>query len=176
MRSASIVRFASVVLAEKAASSVSVRSRAASPAPSPRHAVSGTSSSNVTTPDVSVPVLSVQRTSTLLRLSMALNCCTSTSLPSRRTAPSAYVSAMLSTSPLGMSARITVDMRTLSTNGTSTRTLRTQTSVSNAMTTMSRMRTICTTCLCSGVSSRLNSLALAVSLLAKLSSPTARAS
>ena len=83
---------------------------------------------------------------------------------------------MLSTSPLGMSARITVDMRTLSTNGTSTRTLRTQTSVSNTMTTMSRMRTICTTCRCSGVSSRLNTLALAVSLLAKLSSPTARAS
>ena len=62
---------------------------------------------------------------------------------------------MLSTRPLGMSARITVDMRTLSTNGTSTSTLRTHTRVSNTMTTMSSTRTICTTCRCSGVSSRL---------------------
>ena len=80
VRSASIVRLASVVLAAKAPSRRAAR---ASSAPSPA------SSSNVTTPEVSVPVLSVQRTSTLLRLSTALNCCTSTSLPSRRMAPSA---------------------------------------------------------------------------------------
>ena len=83
---------------------------------------------------------------------------------------------MLSTSPLGMSARITVDMRTLSTNGTPPMTLRTHTRISNTMTTMSSTRTICTTCRCSGVSSRLKTVALAVSLLAKLSRPTLAAS
>ncbi len=83
---------------------------------------------------------------------------------------------MLSTSPLGISARITVDMRTLSTNGTPPMTLRTHTRISNTMTTMSSTRTICTTWRCSGVSSRLYAVALAVSLLAKLSRPTCAAS
>ena len=83
---------------------------------------------------------------------------------------------MLSTSPLGMSARMTVDMRTLSTNGTPPATLRIHTSASKTMTTMSSTRTICTTCRCSGVSSRLKTFALAVSWLAKLSMPTRAAS
>ena len=65
------------------------RRRRAGALRAPSSAPSAASSSNVTTPEVSVPVLSVQSTSTLLRLSTALNCCTSTSLPSSRTAPSA---------------------------------------------------------------------------------------
>ena len=83
---------------------------------------------------------------------------------------------MESTSPLGMSARITVELRTLSTNGTAAMTLRDHTRISKTITTMSSTRTICITWRCSGVSSRLNTEALAVSLLAKLSRPTWAAS
>ena len=83
---------------------------------------------------------------------------------------------MDSTRPLGISARITVELRTPSTNGTPPTTLRTHTRISNTITMMSSTRTICVTCRCSGVSSRLNSEALAVSLLAKLSRPTFSAS
>ena len=75
-----------------------------------------------------------------------------------------------------MSARMTVAMRTLSTNGTPPMELRTHTRISKTMTTSRSTRTIWLICRCSGVSSRLYSVALAVSLLAKLSRPTFSAS
>ena len=59
-------------------------------------------------------------------------------------------------------------MRTLSTNGTPPRMLRTHTRISKTTTTSSSTRTIWLIWRCSGVSSRLYSVALAVSLLAKL--------
>ena len=73
-----------------------------------RHASpTGTTASSVSSFVVSVPVLSRQRTSTLLSDSIAFDCCTSAPNRLIRTAPSAYAMAMETNSPLGMSpARI----------------------------------------------------------------------
>jgi hypothetical protein len=91
------------------ASRVRLRSPAlAAKRPSAACAVVGSSPSATSTPSsrsspsVSVPVLSTQIVSTAARLSVALICCTSVSLRASRTAATAKVTLISSTSPSGI--------------------------------------------------------------------------
>ena len=91
----SSVRLRSPALAAKRASAAVA---AAGSAPS-----AASTDSSRSSPSVSVPVLSTQIVSTAARLSVALICCTSVSLRASRTAATAKVTLISSTSPSGIS-------------------------------------------------------------------------
>ncbi len=141
----------------------------------PVPARTGTTSCRPSRPVVSVPVLSVQTTSTLLSASTALSCCTSAPCLTSAAAPTAYDTLTRKNSPYGTSPDSTADVcTTRSSDSPSSAACSRIAALISATSTMTA-RTTRSMRACSGVRVGVHVRAAAVSFAAELAAPTASA-